>query len=74
MMTKFHKVKIKKINRETSDCVTVALDVPEELQDTFRYTQGQYLTFRRQFDGEEVRRSYSISSSPLDREWQVAIK
>jgi ring-1,2-phenylacetyl-CoA epoxidase subunit PaaE len=73
-MTKFHKVKIKKINRETSDCVTVALDVPEELQDTFRYTQGQYLTFRRQFDGEEVRRSYSISSSPLDREWQVAIK
>jgi ring-1,2-phenylacetyl-CoA epoxidase subunit PaaE len=73
-MTKFHKVKIKKIKRETPDCVTVSLDVPEELQDTFRYTQGQYLTFRRQFGGEEVRRSYSISSSPLEGEWQVAIK
>jgi ring-1,2-phenylacetyl-CoA epoxidase subunit PaaE len=73
-MSKFHKVKIKRINRETHDCVTVSLDVPEELKDTFRYTQGQYLTFRRQFEGEELRRSYSICSSPLEGEWRVAIK
>jgi ring-1,2-phenylacetyl-CoA epoxidase subunit PaaE len=50
------------------------LDVPEELRDTFRFTQGQYLTFRREHNGEELRRSYSICSSPLDGEWQVAIK
>ncbi|RDV15388.1 phenylacetate-CoA oxygenase/reductase subunit PaaK [Pontibacter diazotrophicus] len=73
-MSKFHKVKIKRINRETHDCVTVSLDVPEELKDTFRYTQGQYLTFRRQFNDEELRRSYSICSSPLENEWKVAIK
>lgn len=73
-MSKFHKVKIKDIKRETNDCVTVSLDVPEELHDTFRYTQGQYLTFRRQFNGEELRRSYSICSSPLEGEWRVAIK
>ncbi len=73
-MSKFHKVKIKRITRETHDCVTVSLDVPAELKDTFRYTQGQYLTFRRQFEGEELRRSYSICSSPLENEWTVAIK
>jgi ring-1,2-phenylacetyl-CoA epoxidase subunit PaaE len=73
-MSNFHKVKIKQVNRETHDCVTVTLDVPEELKETFRYTQGQYLTFRRHLNGEELRRSYSICSSPLEKEWKVAIK
>jgi ring-1,2-phenylacetyl-CoA epoxidase subunit PaaE len=73
-MSRFHKVKIKRIQRETPDCVTLALDIPAELRDTFKFTQGQYLTFRREHNGEELRRSYSICSSPLDGEWQVAIK
>ncbi|MBC3541587.1 1,2-phenylacetyl-CoA epoxidase subunit PaaE [Rufibacter sediminis] len=73
-MSRFHKVKIKQVHRETHDSVTVTLDVPEELKDTFRYTQGQYLTFRRHHNGEELRRSYSICSSPLENIWKVAIK
>ncbi|KAA3438208.1 1,2-phenylacetyl-CoA epoxidase subunit PaaE [Rufibacter hautae] len=73
-MSRFHKVRIKKVDRETHDSVTVTLDVPEELKDTFRYTQGQYLTFRRHHNGEELRRSYSICSSPLENIWKVAIK
>ncbi|GAA3936292.1 1,2-phenylacetyl-CoA epoxidase subunit PaaE [Hymenobacter algoricola] len=73
-MSRFHKVKIKRIQRETPDAVVVSLDVPAELRDTFRFTQGQYLTFRREHNGEELRRSYSICSSPLENEWQVAIK
>lgn len=73
-MSRFHKVKVKSIVRETPDCVSVALDVPADLREAFRFTQGQYLTFRRELNGEEVRRSYSICSSPLDNEWRVAIK
>jgi ring-1,2-phenylacetyl-CoA epoxidase subunit PaaE len=73
-MTTFHKVRVKKLKRATTDCVLVSLDVPKELEEIFRYRQGQYLTFRRLFKGEEIRRSYSICSSPQDREWQVAIK
>jgi ring-1,2-phenylacetyl-CoA epoxidase subunit PaaE len=73
-MSRFHKLKIKDIARETPDCVRVTLDVPAELRETFRFTQGQYLTFRRVHNGEELRRSYSLCSSPLDGEWQVAIK
>ncbi|WP_210488885.1 1,2-phenylacetyl-CoA epoxidase subunit PaaE [Rufibacter aurantiacus] len=73
-MSRFHKVRIKSVDRDTHDSVTVTLDVPEELKDTFRYTQGQYLTFRREHHGEELRRSYSICSSPLENIWKVAIK
>jgi ring-1,2-phenylacetyl-CoA epoxidase subunit PaaE len=73
-MSKFHKVKIKSIHKETHDSVVVSLDVPEILKDTFRYTQGQYLTFKRVINGEDIRRSYSICSSPFEDEWKVAIK
>jgi ring-1,2-phenylacetyl-CoA epoxidase subunit PaaE len=73
-MSRFHKLKIKNIIRETHDCVSVALEMPEDLKDVFNFRHGQYLTFRRIMDGEELRRSYSICSSPLDNEWRVAIK
>ena len=73
-MSKFHKIKVKKINRETNDCVSLSLDVPDELKETFRYKHGQYLTFKRMENGEEIRRSYSLCSSPNDGEWKVAIK
>jgi ring-1,2-phenylacetyl-CoA epoxidase subunit PaaE len=73
-MSRFHKVKIKKIDRETADCVTVSLEVPDDLKETFNYKHGQYLTFRRVENGEELRRSYSICSSPIENEWKVAIK
>jgi ring-1,2-phenylacetyl-CoA epoxidase subunit PaaE len=73
-MSRFHKLKIKNIRRETPDCVSLAFEVPAELREAFRYTPGQYLTLRREHEGEELRRSYSICSSPLDDEWRVAIK
>ena len=73
-MSRFHSLKIKDIRRETPDCISLAFDVPAELRESFRYTPGQYLTLRRQHQGEDLRRSYSICSSPLDDEWRVAIK
>ena len=36
--------------------------------------QGQNLTVRKHIDGEEIRRSYSICSSPLDNELRIAVK
>lgn len=73
-MSCFHPLKIKSITRETPDCVSLAFEVPAELRDAFRYQPGQYLTLRREHAGEELRRSYSLCSSPLDNEWRVAIK
>jgi ring-1,2-phenylacetyl-CoA epoxidase subunit PaaE len=71
---KFYPLKVKDVRPETADCVSVSLEVPAELTDTFRFAPGQYLTFRRHFDKAEVRRSYSICASPKDGELRVAIK
>lgn len=74
MSKHLHKIKVADIRRETQDCVSVALDIPEHLRETFDYQAGQYISLKADIDGEEVRRSYSLCSSPLDNEWRVAIK
>lgn len=71
---KFYTLKVKDVRPETADCVSVSLEIPSGLEEIFRFAPGQYLTFRRHFDNAEVRRSYSICSSPKDGELRVAIK
>jgi ring-1,2-phenylacetyl-CoA epoxidase subunit PaaE len=74
MSIHFHSLKVKDLQRETADAVSVEFDIPDNLKDAFQFKQGQSLTMRIILDGEEVRRTYSICSSPLDNEWRVAIK
>ncbi len=75
MALHFHRLKVTEVNKETPDCVSVSFEVPEGLKKDFEYQAGQNLTLRHWFNGtEEVRRSYSLCSSPLDKEWKVAIK
>lgn len=71
---KFYPLKVKEVRPETSDCVSVALEVPEELKEIFQFAPGQYLTFRRHVEGAELRRSYSICTAPHDGELRVAVK
>lgn len=73
-MSKFHTLKIKDVRPETRDAVSIAFDIPPELADSFRFTQGQHLVMRTQLNGEEVRRSYSICTGTNDGEVRVAIK
>jgi len=70
----FHTLKVRDIQEETSTCVSVALEIPEELKEAFSYKAGQYITFKTFIDGEELRRSYSLCSSPLEDDFRVAIK
>ena len=70
----FHSLKIADLRRETKDTVSVALEVPDELKKDYSFFSGQYLTFKLMVDGEEIRRSYSLCSSPFENEWRVAIK
>jgi ring-1,2-phenylacetyl-CoA epoxidase subunit PaaE len=74
MSIHFHPLSIKKIQKETADCVSVVFEIPESLKESFQFKQGQSLTMRATINGEEVRRTYSICSSPLDKELRVAIK
>ncbi|MFM2213639.1 MAG: 1,2-phenylacetyl-CoA epoxidase, subunit [Bacteroidota bacterium] len=73
-MAKFHSVTIADIYKETKDCSVLTFDIPKELQAEFQYKQGQHLTLRATVNGNEVRRSYSLCSCPLDHKWQVAVK
>ncbi|HEX5155531.1 MAG TPA: 2Fe-2S iron-sulfur cluster-binding protein [Parafilimonas sp.] len=74
MSTHFEKVRIKEVRRETEDCVSILLDVPEDLKEKFTYLPGQHITLRAKINNEDVRRSYSLCSSPLQNEWRIAVK
>ena len=74
MSIHFHPLRIKKINRETDQCVSVEFEIPEKLKEAFQFKQGQSLTMRTMLNGEEVRRTYSLCSSPIDNRWKVAVK
>jgi len=73
-MPKFHTLQVKEVRTETPDCVSIAFDVPDALKADYTFTQGQYLTLKTDINGEDVRRSYSICSSPFEEELRVAVK
>ena len=73
-MAKFHSIKVADIYKTTKDCSVVTFDIPTDLQEEFKFKQGQHLTVRAYINGKEERRSYSLSSSPLENKWQIAVK
>ena len=74
-MAKFYPLIVKDIRKETPDTVSVAFEIPEHAKQEFDYVAGQYLPFKFNINGEEIRRSYSLSSSPLvDDEYRIAVK
>jgi ring-1,2-phenylacetyl-CoA epoxidase subunit PaaE len=74
MATHFQTLEVADIRQETADCVSVAFTIPPALRESFRYHQGQNITIKTRLGGEEIRRSYSICSSPLEDELRIAIK
>ncbi|MBV9292066.1 MAG: hypothetical protein JO222_06415, partial [Frankiales bacterium] len=75
-MPTFHALRVSDVRRETSDTVSVAFEVPPDLADAYTFEPGQHLTIRlpHPTSGDEVRRSYSISSGLDDGELRVAVK
>ena len=73
-MSKFHPLRIARVDRETRDAVAITFAVPDELSDLYRFEPGQHLTLRTTVDGVDVRRSYSICSAPQDGVLRIAVK
>ena len=73
-MSRFHSLEIADRRPETSDSVSIAFAVPEALRPEFAFQPGQYLTVRATIDGEECRRSYSISSGLDEGELRIAVR
>ena len=71
-MSQFHPLLVTDIHHTIRDAVVLTLK-PEN-PDAFAFTQGQYLTFKQDFDGTELRRNYSICAGLDDGELKVGIK
>ena len=74
MSATFHPLRVRSVNPETPEAVVVCFDVPPPLRSVFGFTQGQYLTLRKQIDGQKLRRSYSICAGLDDGELRVAVR
>jgi ring-1,2-phenylacetyl-CoA epoxidase subunit PaaE len=73
-MATFHKVNIQEVKQETANAVSVLFNIPQQLVSEFNFEAGQYITLQKVINGEEIRRAYSICSTPKSGEVRVAIK
>ena len=74
MSLHFHPLRVKSVEADTDEALVVSFDVPVALRDDFRFEPGQYLTLRKDVDGVDLRRSYSICSGADDGALRVGIR
>lgn len=73
-MATFQNVTIQEIKTETANAVSVVFNIPENLKSDFNFTAGQYITLQTKINNQEIRRAYSICSTPQSGEIRVAVK
>ncbi|WP_339658812.1 2Fe-2S iron-sulfur cluster-binding protein [Flavobacterium frigidarium] len=73
-MSSFLKLTIKEVKRETPTAVSILFNVPQELKSNYSFVAGQYVNIKLTLDGQEIRRAYSICSSPESGELRIAVK
>lgn len=73
-MSDFHTLRISEVKRETPNSVSISFEIPEQLKPVFTFKAGQYITIKHVHRGEEIRRAYSIFSSPGSGKLSVGIK
>ncbi|MEN9843045.1 MAG: hypothetical protein RLZZ612_874 [Pseudomonadota bacterium] len=71
----FHPLTIKRISPEAAGAVAITFDIPAAQQAQFQFEPGQFLTLKASIAGQDVRRTYSISSprSRLQREGELEV-
>ncbi|AWI25058.1 ferredoxin--NADP reductase [Flavobacterium pallidum] len=73
-MSSFYKLQIKEVKRETENAVSVLFNIADELKPNYKFTAGQYINLKLTLDGNEIRRAYSLCSSPDSGELRIAVK
>ncbi|MAU71097.1 MAG: flavodoxin reductase [Pseudozobellia sp.] len=73
-MAQFHPLTVKHIKPLTPSSVAITFAVPKELIQTFDFTPGQYITVKKELKGKELRRAYSICSSPKSDCFTIGVK
>jgi ring-1,2-phenylacetyl-CoA epoxidase subunit PaaE len=62
----FHPLAVAGVQRLTEDAVVLTFEVPESLREAYAFRAGQHITIRRVESGVDVRRSYSLCSTPAE--------
>lgn len=73
-MSIFYKLSVKEIQQETENAVSILFEIPENLQQEFSFIPGQYITIKKELNGEEIRRAYSICSSKKSNTIRIGVK
>ena len=73
-MSTFYKLLVKEVKRETPSAVSIVFNIPAELKNNYTFIAGQYLNLKLTLDGDEIRRAYSICSSPKSGELRISVK
>ena len=74
MAEHFYKLRVAEIVAETEEANSIRFEVPEGLEDVFRFKAGQHLSVRAEINGEEIRRNYSLCVAPSDNQLKVTVK
>ncbi|HEY6469702.1 MAG TPA: 1,2-phenylacetyl-CoA epoxidase subunit PaaE [Candidatus Dormibacteraeota bacterium] len=69
-----HPLRVSAVERLTDDAIAVEFEIPPELADEYRFLHGQHVSLRSVDAGDDIRRSYSICSSPGSGRMRVAVK
>jgi ring-1,2-phenylacetyl-CoA epoxidase subunit PaaE len=73
-MAEFYPLRVQHIQKLTPTSVAITLEIPKDLIQSFIFVPGQYITIKKELKGEELRRSYSISSSPKKDSITIGVK
>lgn len=69
---RYHDLTVKSVVNETRDAITIVFEQPSQ---KINYKAGQFLTLIIPVQGKEVRRAYSLCSSPfVDQDLAVTVK
>ena len=73
-MAQFYSLTVKHIKPLTPDSIAITFSIPKELLQTFDFIPGQYITIKKELKGKELRRAYSICSSPKSDSFSIGVK
>lgn len=70
----FYSLAVKEVSKLTPNSVAITFTIPDDLLGEFRFSAGQYITIKHVINNVEVRRAYSISSSPEEKDITIGVK
>lgn len=73
-LTQFHWLKIAKKEELTKNTFSLEFEIPENLQDNFKFDAGQFVSIKFQSHGEDIINDYSMTSAPYEKKIDLGIK